>query len=298
MVSRRIPILQVDAFSGRPFGGNPAGVVLDADGLGIDEMKRIAGEMNAAETAFVSREATGGADFGLRWFTRTGHEVAFCGHGTVAAAHALGEAGRFPGDRVVFGTPGGLLPVALERGAAGDVIWLEPALPACSPYAGSRSGIAAALGAETLGEWGQPALTSERDLLLPMPALEALRGLAPDMVGVARAALSGNLRGTCCVALGGLEAGSRTHARFFAPHLGIPEDPVTGSVHAAIPVWLWQDGLLAGPDSVVRFTAEQGDGLGRPGRLRVELHLERRRPHRVRVGGEAVTVLSGTLRLD
>ena len=92
--------------------------------------------------------------------------------------------------------------------------------------------------------------------------------------------------------------GSRTHSRFFAPHLGIPEDPVTGSVHAAIPVWLWEAGVLRAEGGIARFTAEQGDGLGRPGRLRIELSLEGGRPARVRVGGEAVTVLTGTLRLD
>ncbi|MBI2543674.1 MAG: PhzF family phenazine biosynthesis protein [Candidatus Rokubacteria bacterium] len=78
----------------------------------------------------------------------------------------------------------------------------------------------------------------------------------------------------------------------------MPEDPVTGSVRAAIPVWLWQSGLLQADGGVARFQAEQGDSLGRPGRLDVELYVADGRPARVRVGGRAVTVLSGSLRVE
>ncbi len=297
-MSRSIPILQVDAFTARPFGGNPAGVVPDADGLSDDDMRRIAGEMNLAETAFLSRPTDPGADFRLRWFTPTGHEISFCGHATVATAHALAEAGRVRGDRIVFDTLGGPLPVTVERGDGRAVIWLEPRLPSCAPHGGPLPGVLGALGVTTVGDWAQPALTSDRDLLVPMPALAVLRRLSPDMGAIARTAAAGNLRGICAVALGGIDPGSRTHCRFFAPHVGIPEDLVTGSVHAAIPVWLREAGVLPVESEVARFTAEQGDFLGRPGRLRLELHVEGGQLARVRVGGEAVTTLIGTLRLD
>jgi PhzF family phenazine biosynthesis protein len=131
-----------------------------------------------------------------------------------------------------------------------------------------------------------------------MPALAPLRRLAPDLGALSRAAAAEKLRGICAVALEGVDPDSKTHSRFFAPHLGVAEDPVTGSVHAALPIWLRQAGHLAGDGEVIRFTAEQGDGLGRPGRLTVELCVERGRPARVRVGGEAVTTLTGRLRLD
>jgi PhzF family phenazine biosynthesis protein len=297
-MGRAIPILQVDAFTSRPFGGNPAGVVLDADALSVPEMQRIAGEMSVAETAFVGATATPGAHLRLRWFTPSGQEIAFCGHATVATAHALVEAGRLRADRIVFDTLGGPLAVRVERAEARLVIWLEPALPTCRPYAGAVRDLLAALGVADLGGWASPALTGERDVLLPLPSLAALERLSPDLTAIARVATAEKLRGVCGVALGGVDAGSRTHSRFFAPHLGIPEDPVTGSVHAAIPVWLWEAGVLRAEGGVARFTAEQGDGLGRPGRLRIELSLEGGRPARVRVGGEAVTVLTGTLRLD
>jgi PhzF family phenazine biosynthesis protein len=295
---RSLAILQVDAFTARPFSGNPAGVVLDADGLSLLDLRRVAAEMNCAETAFLVRPAVTGADLRLRWFTPTGQEIAFCGHATVATVHALVEAGRLARDRIVFDTLGGLLPVRIERGRDGPTIWLEPKLPRCSTFSGGRQEVLSALGLPSLAGWAQPAVSSDGDVLLPMPALAALRALAPEMGRLATVATAAGLRGLCCVSLETVDPGSRTHCRFFAPHVGIPEDVVTGSVHAAIPIWLWEAGVLdRGADSV-RFTAEQGDTLGRPGRLAVELQLDGGRPAAVRVGGRAVAVLSGTIRLE
>jgi len=295
---RSIPVLQVDAFSARPFGGNPAGVVLDAEGLSDIDMQRIAAEMKLPETAFVSRADGPGSGLRLRWFTPTGHEIAFCGHATVATVHALSETGRLREDRIVFDTVGGPLPVRVESDRGRVFIWLEPRLPICSRYTGALPLVLGALGTATLGDWAPPALTSDGDLLLAIPGFAPLRRLTPDPGALARVAVADKLRGVCVVALEGVDPGSRTHLRFFAPHLGIAEDPVTGSVHAALPVWLWQAGRLAGDSEAIRFTAEQGDVLGRPGRLTVELYLDRQRPARVRVGGEAVTTISGMLHLD
>jgi PhzF family phenazine biosynthesis protein len=297
-VPRSIPIRQVDAFTARPFDGNPAGVVLEADGLSDLDMRRIAREMNVAETAFVSQPDGPGTTPRLRWFTPTGYEVAFCGHATVATVHALKESGGLRGDHIVFDTAGGPLAVRVGPGGGRTLIWLEPRLPACTTYTGPLAEVLGALGLDRLGEWATPALTSESDLLLPLPGLAPLHGLRPDPSPLARAALDRKLRGICAVALEGVEPGSRTHSRFFAPHLGIAEDPVTGSVHAALPLWLRAAGRLGGDAEVIRFTAEQGDAVGRPGRLALELYLERGQPARVRVGGEAVTTLTGTLRLD
>ncbi len=299
-LSRVVPILQVDAFTARPFGGNPAGVVLEASGLTDDAMRKIAAEMNVAETAFLTPAARPGADYRLRWFTPSGQEITFCGHATVATAHALAEAGRFRGDRVVFDTLGGTLAVTLSRSAGGIVVWLEPTLPACLPYAEPLAPILEALGVtpESLGSWARPALTPERDLLLPVAGLEVLKSLSPEMQRLALLGKERRIRGFCLTAHETFDAGSLTTSRFFAPHIGIPEDPVSGSVHASIPVWLWEAGLLQPKGGVAAFQAEQGDFLGRPGRLQVELYLVNSRPVRVRVGGQAVTILSGTIRVE
>lgn len=302
-MSRALAVLQVDAFTRTPLAGNPAGIVLDATGLSEAEMRAIASEIAAPETAFVTPAGEPGADFGLRWFTASGHEVTFCGHATVATVHALAEADRLPGPRVVFATLGGLLPVTVSRSPEGRVIWLEPAPPTLElhrdPDEKRLTALQEALGLRDgeRGGWAPLALTPERDLLVAVAGLHVLKSLAPDSQRLAALGRASAVRGFCLVAREGFDPGSLTHSRFFAPHYGIPEDPVTGSVHASLAVWLWQAGVVEAEDGLAAFRAEQGDFLGRPGRLQVELHLADGHPSRVRVGGHAVTVLAGTLRL-
>ena len=295
MSPRTVHVLQVDAFTDRPFAGNPAGVVLDAGDLSDGEMQAIAAELNAADTAFLSPPSGGGHPW-LRWFTPS-REVAYCGHATVATVHALVEAGRLSaGDRIAFDTKGGLLAAAVE---AGPVIWLEPGEARVEPFTGPLEEIAGAAGLAPAarGPWAEPALTADGDLLVAAVSLAALQDLAPDMGALARAASAANMRGLCVVSRETVDAGSSTHCRFFAPHYGIPEDPVTGSVHSSIGLWLLAAGLLPTNGGRGAFTAEQGDGLGRPGRLSVAVESAPGQPTRARVGGRAVTVLTGQIAL-
>jgi PhzF family phenazine biosynthesis protein len=293
-----VSILQVDAFTDRPFAGNPAGVVLDADGLAEPTMQGIAAEMNLAETAFVSRPGGASGRPRLRWFTPT-REVRYCGHATVATVHAMVEAGRLSGPRVVFDTLGGALPVEVEHGGAGVVVWLDPAVPELRPAPPEAGAITADLGLSDAGQgtWAAAAVTSDGDLLVPAAGLDVVRALAPEMGALGRRADAAGLRGVCVVSRETVEVGSATHCRFFAPHFGIPEDPVTGSVHSSIAVWLCERGLLSVVGGHASFVGEQGDAMGRPGRLVVRVHARDGRATRVRVGGRAVTVMEGRLRL-
>ena len=298
-MSRTIEIIQADIFTERPFAGNPAAAVLDADGLDAPAMQRIAAEMLVPGTAFVSADAPAGADWRLRMFTPK-REVGYSGHTALCGTHALVESGRLAGDRVTYDTPAGLLRVDVERGAARPRLWLEPPLPACRPFEGDLGEILDALGLAraAVAGWARPAVTPDQDLLLPVRDLAALRALEPDMRRLAAVRAPQHARGVCAVTRETVDPGSRSHCRFFAPHYGIPEDIVTGSVHSALGVWLLEAGALPGADGRIVFTAEQGDGLGRPGRLQVELEAKAGHAARVRVGGSAVTVLTGRLRAD
>jgi PhzF family phenazine biosynthesis protein len=265
-------------------------------------MRKIAAEMNVAETAFLTPTTRPEADYRLRWFTPSGKEINFCGHATVATVHALVEAGRVRPERtqrIVFDTLGGLLPVSVEQ-RDGIVAWLEPALRTVIPFEESLAPTLEALDLPegALAKWATASLTSERDLLLPIRGLGDLTSLSPDFSALKKVGGDLKIRGFCLTTLETVERGSRTHSRFFAPNFGVAEDPVTGSVHASIPVWLWQSGVLKSEQSVVSVQAEQGDPIGRPGRLQIELHLIDGRPSRVRVGGSAVTVLTGAIRVD
>jgi trans-2,3-dihydro-3-hydroxyanthranilate isomerase len=254
--------------------------------------------MKAPGTAFVSASPRPDADHGLRKFTPT-REVAYSGHTTLGAVRTLLDAGRLSSERVVFATTQGVLPVAIEARADGSVLWLEPPLPVCAAFDGSLANILAALGlAESrLGRWARPAVTPDTDLLLPVANLATLHALRPDLERLGEIGTALGLRAFCLVSPETVEASSGAHSRFFAPQFGIPEDIVTGSVHSSLAVWLHEAGRLRERDGIAVFTAEQGDVLGRPGRLAVEVHTSSGRASRVRVGGRAVTVLTGRLYL-
>ena len=294
-----LPIVQADVFTTRPFAGNPAAAVLDADGLDETAMRRIASELRAPGTAFVSRSTRPDADWRLRMFT-PGREVGYSGHTALGATHALIEAGRLPGARVVYDTASGPLRVEIERDADGSLMWLEPPLPAARAPVHDVLEVLDALGLARAGVagWARPVVTTDDDLLLPVVDLATLRALAPDMSRLATVRTVQRARGVLCVSRETVEPGSLSHSRFFAPHYGLPEDIVTGSAHSTLLVWLFAAGLAAVEGGRAVFTAEQGDGLGRPGRLQLELTVHEGRPSRVRVGGRAVTVLSASLRPD
>ena len=296
-MSEPIAIIQADVFTERPFAGNPAAAVLDADRLDEAAMQRIAAEMLVPGTAFVSATTQAGADWRLRMFTPK-REVDYSGHTALCGTHALVESGRLPGDRVTYDTPAGLLRVDVERGDGRVQMWLEPPLPSCRPFDGDLGETLDTLGLPraAVGGWARPVVTPDQDLLVPVRDLAALRAIEPDMRRLAALRAPQHARGVCAVSRETVDRGSASHCRFFAPHYGIPEDIVTGSVHSALGVWLLEAGALPAGDGRVVFTAEQGDGLGRPGRLQVELTVAGGHATRVRVGGRAITVLTGRLR--
>jgi len=300
-VVTRLTLFQIDAFTTAPFTGNPAAVVLEGEGLDETTMQAIAREMNLSETAFLSSPSVPAAHYRLRWFTPT-REVTFCGHATIATCHALFEAARLSPallpTRIVFETLGGLLPVSVEMHEGWGIrAWIEPALPKIEPFSGPLAPLldALGLGSDTLLPSVPVVTTSERDLLLPVRTLEVVRRLAPESTRLAAIAEAHRLRGICVTTFETLEPGSACHSRFFAPHYGIPEDPVTGSVHASLPLLLWEAGRLPRTDGVHRIQAEQGDELGRPGRLLLDITVAAGAPTAIRVGGQAVTVARGEI---
>jgi PhzF family phenazine biosynthesis protein len=260
-----LPFFQIDAFAERPFTGNPAAVVLLDREADAAWMQAVAAEMNLAETAFV---APGAAAFGLRWFTPVA-EVDLCGHATLAAAHALYETGRLPADAPArFDTASGRLTV---RRADGGLAMDFPATPPAACEAPPAL-------AEALGAWPRWTGRSRFDLVAVLDDETAVRTLAPDLAAVAR--LDG--RGLIVTARADGGAGYDFVSRFFAPQVGVPEDPVTGSAHCALaPYWAGRLGRTA----LVGLQASARGGL-------VGVRLE---GDRVVLTGRAVTVLRGEL---
>jgi PhzF family phenazine biosynthesis protein len=269
-------MLVVDAFTGRPFAGNPAGVCLLEDAADPGWMQRVAAEMKHSETAFVRPVDDPGAEFELRWFTPL-VEVALCGHATMGAAHALYDTGTVPAGRPIrFRTrESGVLTVT--RGAGGA---LAMDFPSCPPEAVEPpDGLAEALGAP-IGWTGR---NVQNDLVVELAGEDAVRGLAPDMAALGEI----DARGVVVTArAAGDGSGHDFVSRFFGARilLGDGEDPVTGSAHCALAPF-WAERL--GRDELIGYQASERGGY-------VGTAL---RGDRVIISGEAVTVLDGTLRI-
>jgi len=260
-------IVQVDAFTDRPFAGNPAAVcVLPAP---RDErwMRDVAREMNLSETAFLVRRDDGAYD--LRWFTPAA-EVDLCGHATLASAHVLWEDGHLtPHETARFHTRSGLLTAT----RTGD--WIELDFPATPPKPTQPpADLARALGTEPL--WVG---SSRFDLLVLLRDERAVRELRPDIAALREL----DARGVIVTApAAGPEAGYDFVSRFFAPAVGVDEDPVTGSAHCALGPF-WAERL--GKDELVGYQASARGGI-----VRVRMQGDR-----VLLGGQAVTVMRGEL---
>ncbi len=279
--------LLVDAFTTEPLSGNPAGVVPAAGGLSADRMGAVAAELGASETAFVL--PSGEADRRLRYFTPE-REVRLCGHATVAAHAALAERGTIdPGEHTVE-TAVGVLGIETEPDGT---VWMEQEDAEIDRVAVDYDEVGAALGIDpaALRDVGAdlpaaPASTGFRVLLVPVNYFEHLRDADPDLAAVADLCETVGAEGVYPFTFDTIDADATLHARAFAPLSGIPEDPVTGTAAGACGAYLRRQGTVPEGEIVV----EQGHVLDRPGRVRV-----RTDGHDVRVGGRAVTALTGEL---
>lgn len=260
-----VPVCVVDAFASRPFEGNPAGVCLAPSDVPDSWRQAVARELNLSETAFPIRRVDG--DWDLRWFTPSA-EVDLCGHATLATAHALWSRNLAdPAKPLRFHTRSGVLECLLE----GNRIWMDfPARPAeaCPVPMGL---------AEVLGAPIRFCGRSVDDLLVEIPTAAEVRGWTPDMGFLARIPV----RGVIVTAPSDIPDVDFV-SRFFAPAVGVPEDPVTGSAHCTLAVH-W--GRRLGR------TRLRGRQVGpRGGEVGLEWNGDR-----VRLSGSAVTVWSGEL---
>lgn len=259
-----LTIYQVDAFTEKPFAGNPAAVCILSELQDEQWMQDVAKEMNLAETAFLIKQADG---FNLRWFTPA-VEVDLCGHATLASAHVLWEAGYLQSDEQArFHTRSGLL-TANRRGN-----WIEMNFPATPEEpADAPQGLIEALGvpAKYVGK-------SQFDYLVEVDSEEVVRNIKPNIALLTTVPA----RGVIVTSL----ANSGEYdfvSRFFAPQVGVNEDPVTGSAHACLgPYW----SKRLGKDEFVAYQASARGGV----------MLVRISGDRIYLSGQAITVLRGEL---
>jgi predicted PhzF superfamily epimerase YddE/YHI9 len=262
----KIPYWHVDAFASRAFAGNQAAVMPLEEWLPDATLQALGEENNFAETAFVVRDATGEADWELRWFTPA-CEIRLCGHATLASGHVL--LGRDGGERVTFRTrKAGLLEVRRTGGG------YELALPTIATEPGDWPEAVARLGGRPQEVWR----SADRYGIYLYASEAEVRALAPDFKGLAAL---GDDQFICTA------PGERTDvvSRVFVPGAGVDEDSVTGSAHAALtPFWAAKLGKT-------RFSAHQASRRG--GDLACRLDGEQ-----AWLGGQCATVVEGTFYLE
>jgi PhzF family phenazine biosynthesis protein len=257
-------ITQVDAFTDRPFSGNPAGVCILEEMRDDRWMQNVAKEMNLSETAFLVKAADG---YDLRWFTPE-TEVELCGHATLASAHVLWEERRLqPGEEARFQTKSGLLTAQQKEGWIEMDFPAEPERPAVPPPE-----LAAALNVVPMyvGK-------NRFDYLVEIESENVLRNLKPDFSRLGQVPMRGVI-----VTARSLSTKYDFISRFFAPAVGVNEDPVTGSAHCCLGPY-WQKRLKQ-----YQLYAYQASARG--GEVHVRVAADR-----VMLSGKAVTVLRGEL---
>jgi PhzF family phenazine biosynthesis protein len=294
----KINIKQIDVFTGVPFGGNPAGVVTDASGISNETKQSIAKEMNLSETAFVSPSKI--ADYKVQFFTPKS-EVDLCGHATIGTFSALFEEGKLDKNKTVFyqETKAGVLPVELVQIEGQKVFMLTQTTPKFEELKIEKGDLAGLLG------------LSEEDLM-PLPVMKVSTGIwwlvfgvkeldklmkaVPNLAEIERLSKQYGFVGITPFCLDAVNKSYNYHLRAIAPLLGIAEDPVCGTGNGCVASYIALNNLIKF-DKNIDLIGEEGLEIDRPGLAYVSIYKENEVIKSVKVGGPAVTVLEGTIKI-
>ena len=287
-MKKLINVCQIDAFTENPFRGNSAGVVF-SDELNKEEMQLIAREFNVSETAFISKSNE--ADFNLKWFTPK-VEVKLCGHATIASIHYLFQHGIIKDNSTVtFKTLSGVLEGHTNNGLHS----LSLPVPELKTFNGNKEESIKALNiAEIINSEKFPFIVDNGGYLyIYVSSLNDLMNIKPNFSELSE--LSNAQIGYDAFTLfttETIEPDNHGHLRFFAPYYGIDEDPVTGSANGPLLLVLRLLGLIEQNTENKIFTFEQGDVIGRKGRINVTYSPSNKN---LVISGNAVTVFKGEL---
>lgn len=304
--ARTIRFYQADVFSDRPFGGNPVAVIPDAIGLDDPTMQRIAREMNLSETVFVFPPTDPAAVAKLRIFTPT-QEIPFAGHPVVGTFYILATLKRLalkePLTRVLQESNLGLFPVEILS-SGGEILRVAMSQPA-PQFLGrledvrDQFDLARALGVSksAITEAKFPVevvSTGLPVLIVPIRTLTAVGSMTPNSQEVADLCKRAGVNAVMVFTTVTVDPRSTVHTRVFAPTLGIPEDPATGSASGALGAYLVQNGVVQVAPTT-EIVAEQGYEIERPSRIMVQVESDDDIIKEVKVGGRVVMVVEGTL---
>lgn len=289
-------VYQIDSFTDEIFRGNPAGVVVNADGLSDVQMQAIARELNNSETAFLFSSDSDDCDGVIRYFTPT-VEVPICGHATIAAMHAKAVEENLHSTVLRMKTKVGVLPFEIIREDDQIKIWMtqgkveiDQALP---ENIQTRILDKLGLNSSDLDERCpiQIASTGHSKVMIGITSRALLNSLTPDYSSLADLSRVIGCNGYFVFTLDSDEPEILSHGRMFAPAIGINEDPVTGNANGPLGAYLVHNQIVScHQKSSFYFRGKQGEAIGRDGVIEVAVSIEDGKPIQVKIGGRAVTV--------
>jgi trans-2,3-dihydro-3-hydroxyanthranilate isomerase len=306
MQPKQIKFIQADVFTETAFGGNPVAVIPDADELSPEEMQKVAREINLSETAFVCTPTEPEAQIRTRFFTPS-REIPFAGHPTLGTAYILAQQGRFslsePVTRIWQQTTAGILPVDLHvvNGEIRKVVMVEPQhiIMARIDQESDLLHLAAGLSIQPnqiqkdrfpveVVSTGLPVI------ITPIRTLTAVKDIRLKPSLIEEICDKYGAQGVMVFSLMTVQPNSDVHTRMFAPTIGITEDPATGSASGALGAYLVRHRAVPIKPTTV-MTSEQGYELDRPSTISIEVDSRSKEIKEVRVGGQIIIVLEGTL---
>ncbi|MGD9397204.1 MAG: PhzF family phenazine biosynthesis protein [Candidatus Thorarchaeota archaeon] len=296
-----LDVIQVDAFTDKPFGGNPAAVIMDADHVSEETMHKIAREMNVRETVFVSKSRV--ADFKFRYMTPKS-EIGFSGHPTIAAFHALVEEGRIElisdVTMVRLETNSGILDIEIVRNESTGhhEIQITHKKPQFMDTYDPKD-YAEALGL-SLADIHSPnplqtVSTGTPHLMMPVSTSRSLDRIQPNWDRLKELQDDSDYVSLSVFTRDTREPTSDAQVRHFAPALGVYEDPVSGSAAGSLGSYIIRYGFMEATYPVTSIVIEQGHYVERPGKIFVEVRGDQEGIEQVKVSGTGVTVVKGKL---
>ena len=298
---RSLDVIQVDAFTDTPFGGNPAAVVLDADHVSDETMYKIAREMNVRETVFVSKSHS--ADFRFRYMTPK-IEIDFSGHPTIAAFHALVEAGYIDLLQDVtmtrLETNTGILDIEIMRNESTghheiQITHKKPQFLDTYDPKDYTEALGLSLADIHSPNPLQTVSTGTPHLMIPVSTQRSLDRIKPNWDRLKDLQADSDYVSLSVFTRDTREPTSDAQVRHFGPAVGVYEDPVSGSAAGSLGSYIIRYGLMETPFPVTSIVIEQGHYVDRPGMIFVEVRGDQEGIEQVKVSGTGVTVLKGTL---
>ncbi len=288
-------VYQIDSFTKEKFKGNPAGVVLNADGLSEQQMQSIARELNNSETAFLFESDSPNYDGQIRYFTPT-KEVPTCGHATIGAMYAKAREENLDSCTLNYKTQIGVLPFDIEKSNGDYLISMTQGKFELSPeFDGeTKQHLLTALGLE-LSDLDsrcpiQIASTGHSKVMIGIKSRAKLNSLDPSLEELKSLSENIGCNGYFVFTFDSDSKDILTYGRMFAPAIGVSEDPVTGNANGPLGGYLVRHQIITLQNNSFEFTGRQGEQMGRQGEIKVAVSVENGLPVKIKIKGNAHAV--------